>query len=81
MSELRKLHREQLPQHFRLPRDMFLEELQFRDLGFRIGHTFQAFLVEDNRDRQINMAPKNVCIPVPRTCEYIMLHGMEDFRL
>ena len=60
---------------------MFLEEIQFRDLGFRVGHTFQEFLVEDNSDRQIKMAPKNVHIPILRTCEYIMLHGMEDFRL
>ena len=60
---------------------MFLEEIWFRDLGFRVGHTFQEFLVEDNSDRQIKMAPKNVHTPIPRTCEYIMLHGMEDFRL
>lgn len=81
MSKLGKLHRGNHLNTSDYLGTLFLEELQFRDLGFGIGHTFQAFLVEDNSDRQINMAPKNVCIPVPRTCEYIMLHGMEEFKV
>ena len=63
MGELRKLNLERSPQQFQLPRDLFLKELRFRDLGFRIGHNFQAFLVEDSCDRQIKMAPKKCLHP------------------